>query len=62
MQHMFKVIRLNTQITMTLPWIARFRSNFYRVWPWHSRYTTNVHGQRSRPQSNVAYQQWKCNG
>jgi len=46
---MFKVIRSNTEIAITLPRTARLHSNLvqsFRVSPRHRQYTTNVPGQR----------------
>ena len=40
---MFKVIKSNIHSAITPPRIA----NWYRVSPWHNRYTTNVHCQRT---------------
>ena len=53
---MFKVIKSNTEIAITLPRMARLRSylGWYRVSSRHRWYATNVEGQRSRSQR-------KCN-
>ena len=57
----FKVIRSNIEIAITPPRIARLRSNLVQsfITSRHSRYITNVQGQRSRSQCKVMYQQQK---
>jgi len=45
---MFKVIRSNTEITITPPWIVRLSSNLVRLSSRHRRYAANVQCQRSK--------------
>ena len=53
---MFKVIRSNIKIAITPPRIARFHSNLVQSFIRSQRYTTNVHGQRSKVKVKVTMQ------
>ena len=56
---MFKVIRSNIEIAITLPWIARLRSNLVPSFMTSHGHTAYVQGQRSRLWRKVMYYQQK---